>query len=290
VRYLGYGAASAPGVKPADLPRYLSPFEFELELRIRTLADEQLNRAMLESLGEALRAIGIFGGIGKRSRRGLGSLVLTKLVSDGLSPWVRPGSLDDLAAEATHLLARAKTATELPSYTALSNLARIVLIPTTAQMPAPNLLDQIGKEMMRYRSWGPGGVVLGRTSEKNFLEDHELMRKPWQQRDTHPKRIVFGLPHNCKQDPVGPADDTLDRRASPLFIHLHEVTRGTVVVLSFLPSVFLPGGDAAKIGVGRACVRITPHPELWHPIRAFLDRFFAAKPPAGFGTAREVRP
>ena len=93
-------------------------------------------------------------------------------------------------------------------------------------------------------------------------------------RNRHPRRIAFGLPHNYGKAPdkqVGPYDKALDRRASPLFIHIHECGDTPFAVLSFLPARFLPE-DRSDISVGGPRVRQTPEPELYRPIREFLDR------------------
>ena len=67
------------------------------------------------------------------------------------------------------------------------------------------LLDHVGRELMRYRSWGHRGRVLGAESEKEFQDDHDLMKS--RHRSKHPRRIAFGLPHNYGKRPeeqVGP--------------------------------------------------------------------------------------
>ena len=94
------------------------------------------------------------------------------------------------------------------------------------------------------------------------------------QRKTHPRRIAFGLPHNYakrKDQQIGPHDRGFDRRASPLFIHIHECGTSPVAVLSFLPARFLPKGRSA-ISVGGRKVAQKPEEELYRPIHGFLDR------------------
>ena len=75
--------------------------------------------------------------------------------------------------------------------------------------------------------------------------------------------------HSDKQ--VGPYDKEFDRRASPLFIHIHECGDTPVAVLSFLPARFLPEGRS-EISVGATRVHQTSEPELYRPIHEFLDR------------------
>ncbi|MBA3891822.1 MAG: hypothetical protein H0X64_14970, partial [Gemmatimonadaceae bacterium] len=126
-----------------------------------------------------------------------------------------------------------------------------------------------------YRSWGKDGKVLGSIdSERNFTADHDLMKSPDRSRGRHPQRIAFGLPHNYGQPngKVEPAADGIDRRASPLFIHIHQAaeTDVPVAVVAFLPAAFLPPRHD-KIRVGSEQVRLQSH-DLWKPVAAFMDR------------------
>jgi CRISPR-associated protein Cmr1 len=76
--------------------------------------------------------------------------------------------------------------------------------------------------------------------------------------------------------PVKPAAKHLDRRASPLFIHIHECGETPVAVVSFLPARFLPEGES-DISVGGKKIAQSPENELYRPIHAFLDRLLDAK-------------
>ena len=145
------------------------------------------------------------------------------------------------------------------------------------------LLDLVGRELVRYRSWGRNGKILGGKvpSERNFKDDHDLMDESRSGPPIHPRRISFGLPHNyyfARLNPsfrrVGPYDRHLDRRASPLFIHIHECGDSPVAILSFLPARFLPEGRS-HISVQRRKVEKVEQKteeELYRPIHAFLDR------------------
>lgn len=166
---------------------------------------------------------------------------------------------------------------ELPEWTAFSSASRIVVVSADHRDRSPlALLDKIGREMVRYRSWGRIGKVLGNVdSEQNFKDDHDLMKLPYRLRQNHPQRVVFGLPHNYgNQDHqrVGPADAQLDRRASPLFIHIYQESSGSapVGVLTFLPSRFLPQ-DRDLIDTGGATNSLDEE-NLWQPIHSFLSR------------------
>lgn len=176
----------------------------------------------------------------------------------------------------------------LPEFTALSKKARHFLLSSHNREPL-ELLDLIGRELIRYRSWGRNGKIFrGENSEKNFRDDHDLMKRGWQNR--HPRRIAFGLPHNYGQrteQQVKPKD--FDRRASPLFIHIHECGNTPVAVLSFLPARFLHKGNS-DISVGRSIVPQAPENNLYQPVHDFLDRLLERRHEEPFTDVREVKP
>jgi CRISPR-associated protein Cmr1 len=291
-RYLGYGVMGAFGKDAGKLTRacVAAPFELKLELRVRGLDSPKR-----ELLLDALRAVGLLGGIGAKSRKGYGSLVLRALSVGGKPVWASPGSTEALKTAIERLLPAAAPGA-LPPYTALSPRTRVVLLSARGQKQPLELLDRIGREMMRYRSWGHHGNVLGERTEANFQDDHDLMKQRASQRTKHPRRIVFGLPHNYgkgAEDKVGPADaEDGDRRASPLLVHIHECGDAPIAVLSFLPGRFLSKGGTAKIDVGGKVVTIACEPDLWKPIDDLLNRFLSSDPKLRkepFGTALEVR-
>ena len=79
------------------------------------------------------------------------------------------------------------------------------------------------------------------------------------------QRIAFGLPR------AGASISGVERRAGPLFIHIHECGGSPVAVLSFLPAQFLPA-DKSGISVGGNPVSQMPEEQLYKPIDEFLDR------------------
>ena len=272
-RYLGYGlmeafASSRKGTRAGQLQRAClrSPFDFTVQMRVRGLDDRELG-----SLTDALIALGTLGGMGARSRRGYGSLALQSLRVDDQETWHAPTSADELSGRIAAL--RHGGGSGLPVFTAVSKEARHVLASGDTDEPV-DLLDLVGREFVRFRSWGHKGTVFGEQSERNFEDDHDLMKKDWRQRKNHPRRIAFGLPHNYGRDndeKVNPWDMDFDRRASPLFIHLHQCGRKPVAVLSFLPARFLPDGRS-DIKVGGRRVAQKREAELYRPVHEFLDR------------------
>lgn len=278
-RYLGYGVMEAfasrkKGTDAGQLTRNCldGGFDFTIQMRLADRND-RVRRDQLTLLESALMCVGVFGGLGAKSRKGYGSVAIRLLTVGGESRTI-PTSMAELGQTITDLRREYASRSSLPEYTALSQDARYLLVTTKKQEPL-ELLNLLGREMVRFRSRGRNGKVLGRfDSEFNFDEDHDLMKdvENRQAPPTHPQRVAFGLPHNYGPKPyqqVDP-DGNLNRRASPLFIHIHECDEGPVAVLSFLPARFLP--DGTRINVGGHPVPQSPHDQLYEPIHRFLNR------------------
>lgn len=315
-RYLGYGLMEAFDRKDKEAKNVIAkagqlvracllaaaavPFVFEVHLRCR-----EMKPPVLELLLRALEIMGTVGGLGARSRRGYGSLALAGLTVDGSSTWKPPTSISELKERLATSTAMAR-GTNLPKYTAFSQSSRHVLLQASGCSDPLVLLDRVGRQMVLYRSFGRGGKVLaepggrgGIEAEQNFHDDHDLMqdvaagRRP---RGSHPRRIAFGLPHNyffsSTRRPVNVDPGAgLERRASPLFIHIHMCGDAPVAVLSFLPAAFLPedGSGRRTIDVGGHHVPLTPEPQLYEPIHELLDRFGGPRGKEGFSHV-EVHP
>jgi len=277
--YLGYGVVKPDG-KPLRNCLAPSPVPFRVDLVCRGLADERLS-----SLERALRALGLFGGLGARSRRGWGSLALRGLERTELS-WeelqTKQASRSPDSSPATGRLTWEALCEEIastldgvpseappfPAISAFGPRTRVVAFRRNGDALAA--LDAVGGEMVRYRSWGKDGRILGmESSERNFRDDHDLMKQP--KPKGHPRRVAFGLPHNYgKGREVKP--EGLERRASPLLLHVHPLAdNSSAVVCTFLPAVFLPK-DRSRISVRGNTVELQPPDQLYKPVEQFLDR------------------
>ena len=240
-RYLGYGVMHTNRTrdfKAGQLTRAClrAPFRFTVCMRSRNL-----NHAELRSLRHALSALGVFGGMGAKSRKGYGSLVMESLRVDNQEKWPAPQSIGELCDRISRLQPHYGP-DGWPDYTAFTREARHVLATADRDEPL-EVLDLVGREM----------------------------KSPSHAHNSHLYRIAFGLPRNYGRriDQVSPAD--FDRRASPLFIHIHECGKTPVAVLSFLPGRFLPEGKS-DIRVGGKRIPQEPESELYRPIHGFLDR------------------
>ena len=264
-RYLGYGVMEAFGSKKRDTkpgqltrPCLAAPFEFVL----RIVAREQ---AELDDIEPALRLFGLVGGLGARSRKGYGSLNLTKLEGDGIANWRPARTVEDYRSSLGPLLKGARTVAQEPEISAFSACARIDLMFEGMNQPL-DVLDKYGSAMVRYRSWGRNGKILdGERSECRFREDHDWMKGKEIAPGFHPRRAVFGLPHNYGRG-IEVTPQHHDRRASPLFFHVHEIGSRFAGIALLLRSRFLPEGE--KILTRDKPVPANPD---WSVLTEFID-------------------
>ncbi|SDU13385.1 CRISPR-associated protein, Cmr1 family [Pseudomonas pohangensis] len=227
----------------------------------------------IDSVSQALTALGLFGGLGSRARKGFGSLAIQWLNSPGGRQ-----AFTGLPAIAAFIATLDFTAPTDAPLSALTTASR--LDASLSGAPALNLLSKIGTELQEYRSYGKNGKVNGKPARRNFIEDHDnalaaAQGKPIAQL---PKRAVFGLPHNYRFS-SGPSlqinPQNNGRRASPLFIHIHQFPDGQCVAIQILlPGNFLPANTAVELkGKGhRPNLLRTPQVD-YQVIHEYLDNF-----------------
>lgn len=221
---------------------YLSGGNVTVTLRFRP----NTAPAAIDSVRNALIALGLFGGLGSRARKGFGSLAIQSINVNGNTETFN--QLKDIEAFIE------KQDFSAPADAPLSAISSATRIDASVfGKNSLTLLKKISDEQQLYRSYGKDGKVNGKDARRNFTDDHDNVyaainsNKPLTQL---PKRSVFGLPHNYHFSSGGDmevAPDNKGRRASPLFIHVHEFPDGKCVALqTLLQSQFLPKGIAVK--------------------------------------------
>jgi CRISPR-associated protein Cmr1 len=267
--------------------------DFKISLCFRPTAQAQ----DIKSLAQALQLLGLLGGLGSRARKGFGAVAIHKMSGYEKAPI--PNNIDQYK-EIIQTICQTQPA-EMPPFSTLSQQSRVDI--SLKGQDAWQLLEQVGREMLLYRSYGRMNphsgqhtVLGGQNAEQNFSSDHDIAYQVAQGQTVtkHPKRIVFGLPHNYFFTSIKPAKDaqvdvnpvhkqgrswTSDgrgRRASPLFIHIHQFPDGQCAAIqALLPATFLPPSDSielkGKARHAKTC-QITPTIE-WNIIHQFLDRF-----------------
>jgi len=241
MRYFGYGLMAAFGQNQGQLARpcLSAPFPFSIEL--------VSHHPFADSLIDALKVMGLLGALGSRSRRGYGSLSLLSLAGD-VEAWTSTKTKADYANQLKTLLRPEPINSTEPPYSAFSGFSRVAVV-TEGREPLA-LLDGVGRQMQRYRSWGHNGKVNGEDSERNFQDDHDWFKSKTHFNGAHPRRAIFGLPHNYSKT-LGVLSQTADRRASPLLVHIHKLTsQSYIAVLSVIRANFLPENDKVWIWQG----------------------------------------
>lgn len=182
--YLGRGLwADKQNPHRQGFPKLGKPYEFDL---IFTL-NQQITDVQQAQLKQTLQLLGLFGCLGSRSRRGFGSIQLSKL--DGVA-FDAFNSQEAYQQVAEKLLQQAKSAPPVP-YTALS-------------------IESAFAAVGGFSSAKSAHAALGR-AYKNYRGQPSQMRGV--------KKKVFGLPL------TGVDEDA--RRASPLLFHIYQLDDGS---------------------------------------------------------------
>lgn len=254
---------------------------------IKRNIDETDFKLAQKLLLNTLKIVGIFGGLGSRSRKGFGSLTLAKLElinskknRQTLIDSIYCGNDNELKNEINNLLEKTKEYGKSPDnipYTALSKFTKTII--TKKFNSAAEVLDEIGKEMLRYRSYGRNGrvQVLGEESEQIFKDDHDLVYDFTINNsiNKHPRRVVFGLPHNYFFSGGGKKVyiNSTHRRSSPLFIHVHRLENKKYIgILTLIPAKFLKDEDKIKISSKGKESKTLKATISYNVIEDFLDR------------------
>lgn len=251
------------------LRNFIAPGDLKIQLSIKP----QMSDNDVASVRQALIALGLFGGLGSRSRKGLGSLSI-QTVQDSQGAEARFTNIVVIQEfiKTIHF-ADDKNA----PFSALTKSSRIdVSVTKRAAMDA---LLAINNEMQLYRSYGQNGRVNGQQARRNFVADHDNALAATQGEDLNnlPERAVFGLPHNYffsstkgKLD-INPEKE--GRRASPLFIHIHELDNGQFAAIqTLLPGEFLPENTAIDVKAKRT-QKLNSFSVNYAVISKYLDGF-----------------
>jgi CRISPR-associated protein Cmr1 len=156
----------------------------------------------IESIEQTVRILGLVGDLGSRARRGFGSLTLTKLQYNASKPQCFLYTQREYAHKISELLTHYQKVINYPPYTAFSQQSQFRLFSTDKD--ARQVHNTMGTQYKKYRS--------------KFNSNKSQKR-------------AFGLPlKDFDED---------NRRASPLFFHVHELKNSEFIGLAlFLPAHF----------------------------------------------------
>lgn len=240
--------------------------------------DDQLSASQIHGLQQAIMALGLFGSLGARARKGFGSLSLHGLSLNGTSLPV-PQNVQELTLW-TQALKQTCSIENEPPFTAWHHHTRcwvLPLKPASGSKAALSLLNEYGTQMMRYRL-SDKTAIGGSDGRGLFKADAREVGKLLKSETPRPplKRPVFGLPNNIyfkdtgQTVKVNPAGH--ERRASPLFAHLHEFQDGQRIMLAtLLPARFLPENEGLMLNCQKVS-RPLPFQPDWGVIERFIEQ------------------
>jgi CRISPR-associated protein Cmr1 len=231
--YLGYGPIMRVKVKRQTKKvllsrQFIQPgTQLNLRLVFHPDASSDTRNAVLRSF----RLLSLFGGLGSRNRRGFGSVVLAN---------EKPlNETRELITQIRSAISSCDIQTGI-NYTGFNRGVRVVV--GIVEKSWERTLKIIGEAMQKYRA--------------DFKSDTELIKGYLKtgQISSAPDRTTFGLPHNyffketMRSVMVSPLSDHYTRRASPLFIHIHELAGNRfAAVITFMPSRLLPEGEYLQV-------------------------------------------
>lgn len=204
--------------------------------------DQGITDSDIENIKQAVIALGLFGGLGSRSRKGFGSLAIQSIKGvDGKTQ--KFDGIDDIKQFIAGIDFSAAGDAPLSAFTCDTRIDQ-----SEKGRDATQVLKTVCNQLHAYRD----GTV-GRSGRlNNFGEDRVLAKSAQQGQPipSLPERAIFGLPHNYQWkeagDPkleIAPSSSERNRRASPLFIHVHEFPdKSFVAIQTLLSTTFLPQG------------------------------------------------
>ncbi len=229
ISYLGYGLLPPSG---KNIPYIDAPFSFT----VRMISPKDFDALLVN----ALKVLGLIGGIGRKSRRGFGSISIVDIKMNQEVIWQAPHTLEDYGKTLRDILPDPELTMDLPSYTAFGRNTAIYFLEQSHQNDDVfPLWDAVGSQFQRYRSFGRKGMVGQHPAEKNFQDDHDLILHADQTVSRAPRRSIFGLPQNYRFS-GGNTLTVKPRRASPLMFHFHRFNSGAQLAFaSVFPAQFL---------------------------------------------------
>ena len=249
LKALAYGTDGRSRIKDKET------FRLKLIFKPKTAPEDILR------VKQALWAFTMFGGLGARSRKGFGSLVVTSSMGMEELPTLNPdiNKLQQTLNE--FILLHVKTNTSaLPEYTCWSKQSRCIITGKNKHS-AIDSLEWLGTKIHDLRSTQGENHFSWADEDCKKMKDFSRGINPI----SPPLRAAFGLPHNYFFRDENPQKVDINlmnennkkgRRASPLFFHIYEKAGSSCVVATFLPARLIPEGRQVTITAGKRDVKL----------------------------------
>jgi len=208
--YLGMGLWESGSKDKNNFQAHRTSFFSAKPFKAEILFKSGISETDIHQLRQALIALGLFGGLGSRSRRGFGSVAILSIGGESFE-------CQNTGAYQKHIRTLLQGVTEyqmIPPFTAWSPYGRVVFLKAR-QKTAKDAHKQAAQ--LFYKIRGRKAEVRG-TAKRGFGQPLPLI----------PAR-----------------DEYNERRASPLLFHIHPVGTEFVASHTFMPAEFLP-----NVGIG----------------------------------------
>lgn len=206
----------------------------------------------------ALWAWLMFGGLGARSRKGFGSLIVESAEGMNDLPALKVNDRDELQASMQAFIKRIPSLPKIsgyPVYTHWSEQTRCLI--TGHGKSGEEALENLGRKIGSLRSYQSNDKLDWVTDDHNLMDKFVRdVRKPTKP----PLRSAFGLPHNYffslskKSGEVNFMDENgkKGRRASPVFFTVYEfpTSAKACIIALFLPAKLIPDNKKVRISTG----------------------------------------
>lgn len=230
----------------------------------------------ITALRKCLILLHLFGGIGSRSRRGWGSLAVTR--PKDLMPawendpqkWIKK-ALNTIWENGSDSLKRIP----MPAFSAFSSLTSIAISKDSwnnkNRSPYQEILQKIAKAMLDLRNYQRGSIGIS----DHAKEDKDFASKSLQH---VPQRLAFGMPYKVQSQkrlmgieylikfPKNSGNRNEDRRASPLILKILETPDNQLYAVAlFLKASFFgdPGAELVAKYRSQLANRQTGQKETW---------------------------
>jgi CRISPR-associated protein Cmr1 len=220
--------------------------------------------------------LGHLGGLGSRARHGFGSVSiksLTGYLADSLP------SLPSSASEFADWLKKVvkPAARPEPPFSAFWKRDSGQVFTGS---PGGDAMTVLGNEAARMQEFRCSSRDKGKLKNRNVLckEDADYIKEllgPKTKADHAPNRIIFGLPNNYHVPNKGEIEvnaafdeNGMERRASPLILHIHQFGKDYIPIYTLFQSIFLPEDKKGNLRINNERVNASPN---WDLLQRFID-------------------
>jgi len=284
IRYLSYGSFDRPYIDIGS--------RFKMRIFFRNSISDEDKKKVIATLWLLLN----LGNVGSKSRKGFGSLKVTKDVTISEIEFKNPNSLEELEGYLKNNIEKCLSifgwdgtkprSTPLPLYSIIAPLYwKMKILDTTHDSPI-DAINYIGEKIRKYRE------NRGNPSERHIRPTRRETFSYWVTRDyssvksiynksfpSTPRGSIFGLPHQFQFQSINKKAIVKgiehDRRASPLYIKIWKLNDNQYAIgLQLFKSLFIPEDKLRISDLTNPNIKADVDP----PTYTYLDNFLNMLP------------